>query len=131
MDRKEKRDRTLAVLIEKGLLNPMHGVPEFFQEVAEAVAQVWSPAVSEEDVQTIMLTIKGAWPGEMDQLYVKPGWEEGYGEGRWVICLEGGPENWPYVFSTLVFEGKHHVPDGVGVEAYTGWALSVYPKPVA
>jgi hypothetical protein len=61
-------------------------------------------------------------------VFVKDGRDEGFDEGTWVIGWEGGPDSWPFLFSSAVFDGKVTLPDGVAVEAYTNWGLTVHPK---
>lgn len=98
------------------------------EKLAKDIMQLIHPIVTEADVQTVMTTIKGVWPGEMDELRAKDGREEGMAEGTWVLYLEGGPEDWPSRFMSLLFAGKVYVPVGVRAQAYTNWGLQLFPS---
>jgi hypothetical protein len=105
--------------------------------LAEEILQIVSPAVTAEQAGTVRQLVLSLFSAaeegtgryvDDEYVFVKGGEDEAMSESAKVICWEGGPENWPWLFSSAVFEDKVELPDGVAVEAYTNWGLTVYPK---
>jgi hypothetical protein len=111
--------------------------PEWCRRTAEDVLQELDPAVTAEQAGTVRQLVLSLFSAaeegtgryvDDEYVFVKGGEDEAMSESAKVICWEGGPENWPWLFSSAVFEDKVTLPDGVAVEAYTNWGLTVYPK---
>ena len=51
----------------------------------------------------------------------------GLREGAYSLALEGGPEDWPWLLTEAVSEGRYAAPTGWHLEARNGWSLAMYP----
>lgn len=65
----------------------------------------------------------GTTPG---RLVIGDAYHEELSEGAYSIAYEGAYE-WPYTFTTDVYEGKITIPGGWHLECLTGWAIACYP----
>lgn len=61
-------------------------------------------------------------------LFVADHTHEGLSPGAYSIAYEGGPDNWPYLFTEAAYAGTVTTPAGWFLEAGSSWFLAAYPN---